>query len=160
MRLITEHRSFSTKNRLFLISAVLFLLGTASFSQAVFVGPTVVAKSSFIAQTTELLPTDIFTPPADGDFRVSVYIETPDTVLQPSVCAVIDWTDDTRRHLGGVQASAQPGPAINGNFGTETKVLRVKGNTAITVSVPNAAPSGCRVPVGGYSLFITVEELN
>src|SRR5437899_2150159 len=56
--------------------------------------PIIVAKQSFTAQIGAISATTLYTPTADGDFRLSLYIVG--TSGTDYACGGFNWTDETQ----------------------------------------------------------------
>ncbi len=126
-----------------------------------------VARDRFLNRTTEILPTTIFTPTKDGEYRISLYITTPPNPTTGLVCLLANWTDEFGNNtpfslntIGPAQALAFYGPSGAGVTGraTGTAFARVKANTPITIRVP--VDTNCSIPANGYSAVVTVEHVN
>jgi hypothetical protein len=63
--------------------------------------PSIVSKVSFLNQVGPISNTTLFTPAADGDFRISAYVVSGYSVSDGSVCFAFDWTDNFRSNLTG-----------------------------------------------------------
>jgi hypothetical protein len=112
--------------------------------------PVVVASPSFLAQTSSLPATPVFTPVADGSFRVSAYITSP--VPATTISVAIQWTDDFNSPPNQPTFSFSSGLGPTGNAGQGAVAIRAKAGTAITVLVSD--PSSIE-----YNLYVTVEDL-
>ncbi len=104
----------------------------------------IVASQSFLSQSAALSPVTLFSPAADGDFRLSFYFEQGAGAT--FAFARFDWTDDS----GAQQKS---GNSVSpGEFDQLTIMAHATANNQITIQ---ATASGTI----NYSLFATVEEL-
>src|SRR5437879_3777240 len=124
-------------------------------------GPTgpsnIVARQSFVNRTTNLPSTPIFTPTADGLFRVSGYIEEDNN--QKSVLFQLDYVDD---NVDGHKLWASPSapgnpPTVQGGVSAAAAlvaVLRLKANQPLSVTATIGTG-----PLT-YSFAFVVEELN
>jgi hypothetical protein len=115
--------------------------------------PQIVAKQSWLAQSAALAATTIFTPTADGLFRVSAYIEVSvGSNRGPS--AQMTWTDDHAAQnnsglIGGVDTAGNW--TINGNYAT--RAFRATNGNPIKIATTINAGSGT------YDLYVVIEQL-
>jgi hypothetical protein len=86
-------------------------------------GNSVVAREALAGQTEELGPTTLFTPDADGLYRISVYQNCTVGGSEGSLATKIGWTDDSQAQL------AKPAPDIQ--FGDE---ILDRGSWSITAT--------------------------
>lgn len=125
--------------------------------------PAVVASVKVTNQTTPIPATVLFTPSADGLFRVSVYMVTtvPKTNGTQAVwVSNIDWTDDAGNWLF-VEPADTPAYALSNSnvFGrTNDWPLNfwAKAGTPISYSVIS---SNGQAGGSTYEVFITLEQL-
>lgn len=115
--------------------------------------PQIVAKQSWLSQSSALAATTIYTPSADGLFRVSAYIEVSSgSTRAPS--AQMTWTDDHAAQnnsglLGGVDVAGNW--TINGSFAT--RAFRATSGNPIQISTSLSAGTGT------YDLYVVIEQL-
>jgi len=143
----------------------------------------IVAKVSFLNQSASISPTTIFSPSADGLFRISAYmVQVPP---YPAACSIgcgsatlsFEWTDDaglqsqvanTNLVLDLIDAPlcaldfltqvCPPMLSAQGSIPGATFVVRSKASTQIVYSVVyGLAENVDGVPT--YDLFMTVEQL-
>ncbi len=112
--------------------------------------PRIVANESFLNQTSAISPTSIFTPDADGNYRISAYIDFPSNALGvgTEIDASITFTDD----FGSRQFDIEGTP---GGSGSAVRTARLTASNPVQVST---AYTGSPSP-NNYNLFIVVEEL-
>jgi hypothetical protein len=111
-------------------------------------GPVIVAEQDFLNQTDWLPATTIFTPAADGLFRVSFYEEV--TLGNPSNCfpsPTYAWVDASGQQStnGGQQT-----------FARSDSTIHAKANTPITITI---APNCGTAAPAPYNLFVVIEQL-
>ena len=141
--------------RLLLVAAFLIVLNTSGFGQGVknqnsscpsF--PCIVASVSLTNQTGAFSDVTIYTPPADGFFRVAYY-----ELVAPGPgegwSFTWKWTDDFQEEIFG-PFQLRPGNYFNAGI----QGMHVRAGHAITYSV---SPSNGVGEV--YSLYATVEQL-
>ena len=103
---------------------------------------TQVARLRLVDQTEAIPETTVFTPEAEGEFRISGYLTTEPTAQDGDIRVDVDWTDDFRGPIPGRPArfsapgSFGPLPNPSTSYVTFTLLARVKAGTPITVSVP------------------------
>lgn len=122
-------------------------------------GP-VFTKKSFINQVGPIPETTILTPSADGDYRVSIYLEAAGTATPSNFATGVSpaWTDD----FGTVSRDFPPYsisgsiPGIgNGEMRAQlTITIHVKGGTPIKLLGLQGGDS-----INKYSVFVTIEAL-
>jgi hypothetical protein len=111
--------------------------------------PCEVASVSVVAQTVTVPLTTLFTPAADGLFRISVYMSSSPT--QGSTWAyALFWTDDVKARNSGRQ---QLSP---GTFSSFSAPVRALAGQPLSYSVSAGASNP---PGANYNLSITVEQL-
>ena len=138
------------------LSLLALLLGywTSSAAQPPITSPLIVATVQLLSQTTGIPPTNIFTPQADGLFRISVYTTT--TKSHPHALGWffhLRWSDDGRQH-DAVGPHVVGHPA--GVWETWTSTFSAKAGTPVTFSVVRRGEN----PAGmTYDLLFTVEQL-
>lgn len=110
----------------------------------------VVAKRSFLHQTAEITPTTIFTPSANGNYRIEVYVSIdasfPSCKSGTEVSPVVLWTDEFHPQY---QTTAG---ALGCPSGQGSVVFRVKGGTPIQISAGYGGGSSN----DSYDMFVTV----
>lgn len=107
--------------------------------------PSIVAKQSFVSQTSSLGSTTIFTPSADGLFRISAYLERSSASF---VSCTASWTDDyTSRSAIVAEVDSNGFQA-----GVGTIAIRAKSGDAISVSTSYAGTDA-------YDLYVVIEQL-
>lgn len=108
--------------------------------------PIIVFKQNLRGQTLPI--TVSYTPVAEADFRISVYLTTDGDSLTSCGTIFANWTDE---YFGGTnreKASSGFGPQ-----GDLSAVLHSSANNPITVSTRNC--NGTNV----YDIFVTVEKI-
>lgn len=77
-------------------------------------GPTIVADTSFLSQTASIGTTTLFTPSADGNYEVLVYIRSHATIptMVSTMDATLSWTDE----VGALSASMVGAGANDGRL--------------------------------------------
>jgi hypothetical protein len=140
------------------IAGLLALVGTfAGLSTGILTRPTIiVAKKQFVSQTGSIAETTLFTPPHDGDFRISLYASSPfcSAVGVTGVDTQIGWTDTIVPSPWLLSISQLQCGQFGGRiYNQGTLVVHAKGGTPINVQVQYGATAG------EYSLYITVEIL-
>jgi hypothetical protein len=111
----------------------------------------VVAKKRVVGQVGQFPKFTLYTPAADGNYRISFYLECQTPV--PSGNSILiskSWTDDyaARVDIGGT--FAQDGATYN----WVTDVMHVKAGTPITID-----SNGTTDTTTTYSVFIALEKL-
>lgn len=121
--------------------------------------PMVVAAQSFLNRTASIAATTLYTPSADGTFRVSVYSEI--TTTSGGGCPLLSWVDDFNTHtnqslvqVDGGGACINSGGSGTPNYGWATWIVRATSGNAISFSFPGSTTT----PVV-YSIYVTVEQL-
>jgi hypothetical protein len=111
--------------------------------------PQIVAKQSYLAQSTALGSTTIYTPAAAGLFRISGYFES--TGSNGGQLNVF-WTDDHRAQAGGavINTLASGGWGSNGSFQAIT--IRSAASNPITITTSFSG-------TGTYDVYVVVEQL-
>lgn len=119
--------------------------------------PMVVAKQAFLAQSSSLSATAIFTPAADGDFMVVTYVELT-AFSHPTgsggVGSTVSWMDSISSNSSpGAQANSGVGsPAVGAGF--QNSIRSASGNPIeVSTSFGSADPSQT------YNLYVTVIQL-
>ncbi len=120
--------------------------GRRALAQEPFPFPTqVVAQQSFLNQTTAIPDTVLFTPAADGDFRLSAYEEASDACL-----SIIDvgfqWTDTLRTNRQRILTC--------GGGGQSYYPVHVQAGQAMVIFVHTSPAT-----VPPYNVYFTVEQL-
>lgn len=114
----------------------------------------VIAKASFVQQTTKFTSRALFVATEDGDYRLSIYADvTNNPGAAGSIYADVHWTDDQENEEVFTQTLPY---AANGPFyAQQSIVLRLAAGTSLTIAgAGDNAPSGST-----YSMFFTLEEL-
>ena len=138
----------------YLFVTILLGLSVSGFAQtqcATF--PCVVASLSLTDQSHAIPSTPIFTPTADGAFRISVYISTsPGTNQRATWTTYLGWTD-----LHGVKEAPFISAAQNADASANIVVQDVGGQPLLYQVKPVGGGGG----VGGmtYDLLVTVEQI-
>ena len=131
--------------------ALIFVLALATVATCVPRGPVVVAEQTFSGQTSDLSATTVYTPTADGNFRVSAYIEPSATGRSITTYSYTNWTDD-------VASGQQCYPAIlsaANTFGSGQCYIHALNGDPITI-----ATNSTSVPPGqSYTLMVVVEKI-
>lgn len=127
-------------------------------SGATSIGPTIVAKIRRPKQTDQIPTTTIFTPTADGMFRISVY--TTMVVPGSGYSVIVYWTDNAGPEIANV------GGTTSGSYGTGSycvsaagpppcgTIIFAKGGTPVSYSTSGDSNGG-----GTYDLYVVVERL-
>jgi hypothetical protein len=120
----------------------------------------IVADKSFINLTTpSTTPATftIYTPPADGTFRISIYAEMFGANDQTFWTSFVGWTDD----VGAITITAPPlDPAVTCNIAAPfsrcqvTGVIHAKAHTPITLF-----EGGSFSPGGSVNAYVVLEHL-
>lgn len=128
--------------------------GTVSAAGPVF------TKKSFINQIGPIPETTILTPTADGDYRVSIYLEAAGTATPSNFATGVSpaWTDDNGPTSPDFPPFAISGsiPGIgNGQLRNQMTInIHVKGGTPIKLLGLQGGDS-----INKYSVFATIESL-
>jgi hypothetical protein len=109
--------------------------------------PSIVAKQSFLSKTAALASTAIYTPTANGVFRVSVGLEIT-TGGTDNVTATVTWTDAYHSQTADMQKYSR-GIYDSGFWGVLT--MPVASGNAIAISASYVS--------GSYNLYVVVEQL-
>lgn len=141
------------------ITGLLALVGVfAGLSTGIATRPTtIVAKRQFVNQTGPIAPVNLFTPPHDGDYRISGYLSSPSCSNVDGQTAVeegISWTDTTVPLPWTFGVLLQCGQFPNSIYSQGSVVVHAKAGTTISVKIPYHAGEGTL-----YSAYITVETL-
>lgn len=109
----------------------------------------IVDKQALVAQTGSFSPITLATPAVDGDYRISVYVESAS--LGSQVLAIAwNWTDDVAAQSNSISVN---GPASN--FHKEfTDIIHATAGNAITI-----APGSGFSDTSAFNLYVTLEEL-
>lgn len=144
------------------LAVLVLMIGLASlsFGQGVPYGTTVVASASWIAQTDGIATTALYTPSVDGNYRISVWMETSYFVNNCLTTANghVLWTSD----YGSYNWS---GPGSNPlklyplAYAQASIVVRAKSGNAISFYA--SLGDGCypSPPSQPYNAYVTVEKL-
>jgi hypothetical protein len=125
--------------------------------------PVIVAKGRFVNRATPIPTTTLFTPSADGLFRLSIYMT--ETVTGANVfdswVFVLNWNDDAGAEGSNVDSLTvnQAPPGAWGNegfaFAGTVQTFEAKASQPVTFTVTYSPPT----PSGAYSLYYVVERL-
>lgn len=99
-------------------------------------------QTSFVSQTGTFADTTLFTPSADGDYLVSVYVEN--TTGSATVSSVLKWTDNA-----GAQSATVSAAATSGN-----KVVAIHALSGQAVTVNGSDFGGAQT----YSVYVTARS--
>lgn len=143
-----------------LVIAITLLLSALSLAGNAQIFPTVVATVKLTNQTAGIAKTALFTPAADGMFRVNVYLVN--TMVSPGVDALwnigIGWTDDIGTWQYRTVAEVHTEVHNNSVFFQDpvTLTLWAKAGTPINYNVwLKLGPA----PGSAYNVYITLEQL-
>jgi hypothetical protein len=120
-------------------------------------GPEIVADKSFINQTAQIDPT-IYTPKADGTYRISLYVEMFGADNQTYLTSLVHWTDDVGFISRKTSTNPNMGCAFSGPVARcfEVGIVHAKADTRISWDFQNV-----RVSSGGtYNAYVVLERLN
>jgi hypothetical protein len=106
------------------------------------------ATKTFIAQTTSIPSTALFTPTAEGTFLVSIYMEQPTLTSESDVEGFLSWTDNFQ-----TQPEQGIGEMEFGGFTHNAFVLHSVAGSPINFSTTAAAST---TP---YNVYAVVESL-
>lgn len=106
----------------------------------------IVATQTFSSKTAALASTAVFTPTADGVFRVSLVLEA---VVAGTVAANVSWTDGFNAQGVGSVASLDGA----GNVITHTQAVAIRAKSGTSISVATVYTGGT------YNLYVVVEQL-
>lgn len=110
-----------------------------------------VATQSFTGQTAALAATTIFTPSADGTFRVSLVCDNnPSNLTSPGV-ASLSYTNE----YGTSLTVSTPNVGSNSSSEQLTLTVRAKANQPIQVSASVSGPGPY-----AYDVFVAIEQLD
>ena len=135
----------------FAVYGLLALFSICAFGRRLPYPAQVVAKRSFLHQTAEITPTTIFTPSANGNYRIEVYVSidaSPSCKSDTEVSPDVYWTDEFR------SKDETAGGAVGCGPGQGSLVFHVKGGTPIQIS----AGYGGGTSNDSYDMFVTVVE--
>ena len=92
--------------------------------------PIIVAKQVLSAQVGSFSPITLFTPSADGDYRVSIYLDA--TTVSSGKAIIIDWhwTDDNASQFSSVSLNQFQSPHAFTSF---TDIIHVTSGNAIVL---------------------------
>lgn len=119
----------------------------------------VVAKQSFVGESADISLTTIYTPPSDGDFRISEFGTSCPPGNGFTVSPIFSWTDpggrlvstDTNRGTGTSAIPALPCDATFSTYNYNTLVAHAKGGLPISFKTSGGAPS--------FSMYVTIERM-
>ncbi|HXP82566.1 MAG TPA: hypothetical protein VN976_21890 [Verrucomicrobiae bacterium] len=118
--------------------------------------PVIKANVEYQNQTSTIPATALFTPPADGTYRISAYMDwmPGDNVWAENFN--LSWTDDFQAYCSGCATQVSFGTGIGGynGFAGVASVARVKANTPISFDVESISGTP-----GPYNLYIVIEKL-
>src|SRR5215472_7408412 len=129
------------------------------------VNPTIVATVALTSQTANISKTALYTPTADGVFRISAYM----TMVVPGGSSSMSawmltayWDDDAGAQKNGIykvnSQNKSPGASCNSESGTYCgpSVFILDGKAGLPISYDVGAHVGAK---GTYDVFIVVEQL-
>jgi hypothetical protein len=140
---------------LFAMAFVLVVLAFAENRHAS-CGAEIVADKSFTNQTTPFSST-IYTPTADGTYRISLYVEMFGADNQTFLTSAVFWTDD----VGLVGPTVTTNPPLACGFAPPVSrcdvvgIIHAKANTPISVNIVQMNLS----PGGSYNAYVVLENL-
>jgi hypothetical protein len=147
-----------------LLAAFTFVWGSkpVAATAAGLPGPVILTRMSLMNQTSAIPATTLFTPTANGLYRVSAYMAM--TVGEPTNQdgywnLSLNWTDDagaendSQLYLYVFEAPEHAFSATSGDL-DNTYVVRAIAGVPVTFSVSNNNNAG-----GTYEVFLTVEKL-
>lgn len=111
----------------------------------------IVDKTGITGQVNTFAPVTLFTPTADGDYRISIYLEAATVGAGKNITLEWDWTDNNAAQNSTV---ALFGASTNARD-RFTDVIHVTSGNAIVLK-PQA---GFNDNTDSYNVFVTVEEL-
>jgi hypothetical protein len=127
--------------------------GTATHGNGV---ASVVATYKTTGQTNPINDTTLFTPTADGLFRISAYGVVTASDGSGAVAALaLFWTDDDQVQAGGFTGFSNLPFSTAGAFSQGTFMVEGKSGTPIGFRMQNTGTPA----TGTYSLYITVEQV-
>lgn len=110
-----------------------------------------IATFSNLNKDASVIATTIITPPANGIYRVGIYIEVTAPGISGTILGTIGWTDD-----GQAQSFSSVTAAITGKNYIQF-VLLIKANTSADITYSTTAAG---VLTGlNYNIFGTLERL-
>jgi hypothetical protein len=122
--------------------------------------PIIVADTELQNQSGPIPTTILFTPTADDDFRMSIYMDWPTDALPSTGGTLVgSWTDDTQPNPYPIQFGVAVGPCnANSIYGPAqaSSMIRAKANTPITFNFSQVCSGGVPAP---YNLYIVLERL-
>jgi hypothetical protein len=113
--------------------------------------PKIESSSSFTGQTSALATTTIFTPAADGLYRVNIYMSVTAGMSIPSVTAHLKWTDNG----GAAQNNNQIQAAGVSPCSAATQSLPIFAKSGTNITIETSGLSGSPT----YDLLVSVESL-
>ena len=125
-------------------------------------GPRIVATFSAQSQVGAIASTTLYTPSADGNYRLSTYWNMASNTFHGDSSLAISWTDDHASPTPPILV-VDNGVAINysgsgtptGYYQQTTHFFRAKSSNAITV----AASSTFNNNTDAYNFYVVLEEL-
>ncbi len=141
----------------FLKHLLLFVLLTAplTFSQNTPYGTTVVSTYEATAQTTAIGTTTLYTPTADGWFRISIYINRNTNSNQfHAMNTQVNFTDDHAARTHSPDGAAISGDSGSDAFTSASYVFRASNGNAITFDTIQSDPT-----VFSWDIRIVLEKL-
>lgn len=144
------------------LAVLLLMFGSTllMWGQGVPYGTTVVASASWTAQTDGIASTSLYTPSADGNYRVSVWMETSNYINNCPLIehAHISWTSDygsyTYPNSGYGPLQLYPLAYTYGSI-----VVRAKAGSAISFLVSLGDNCSPGPPTQPYNVYVVVEKL-
>lgn len=139
--------------KIVIVLAVLCLMSVGAFAQCAIL-PCVVAATSIVKQTHGIAPTTVFTPTADGTFRVSAYLTTskPTNPDAGDWELYFRWNDGLRANRWVENTASNPGS----NAGVGTIVVHAIAGQPLEYRTQIVAGTAEGMK---YSLYIVVEQL-
>lgn len=113
----------------------------------------VVGNVALAAQTATISATSIFTPPANGTYRLSVYAVTSTAGTGGTCTATLSWTDDIHAQTF---TTSTIDLTTGGSFVQNTIYARAVTTAAIKYATTVAGATGSPQ----YALFVNVERLS
>ena len=114
--------------------------------------PVIVAKQVLSGQVGSFSPITLFTPSADGDYRVSIYLDAATVSTGKAIIVDWHWTDDNASQFSSVSLNDSQSPHAVTRF---VDVIHVTSGNAITLQ-PGV---NFNDTLDTYNVYVTVEEL-
>jgi len=125
-------------------------------------GPTIVATVALTSQTANISTTGLYTPTADGVFRISAYMTMVVPGSTGSWWLTAYWDDDAGAQQNVIYKinahTKSPSASCNAAGGTAcgSSVFVIDGKAGMPISYDVGAHAGA---TGTYDVFIVVEQL-